>query len=292
MIGAIAGNIIGSNWNNKPEKSFHHPLFMKNMVISKTTMSALAIANAVKDGVDYKKSIIEFAQIHQSILCKVNEEVTIQLNEIYLDWLINGTDNLPIMPYIRSGSESALRVAAIGWAFDDEQDVLEQAEISSHATHDHRKAVDAAKAVALSIHMARHGASKEDICERMVLVFNYVIIENLKLLHEHYNFAFDAIHLVPHAFSCLMNSSYYEESVRNALYIGGNCGAIACIVGSISEALWGVSEDISDIAYGHISSYSEKLLTDLNDFEALYGKNSMRSILNNHQRQGACLPLF
>ena len=47
---------------------------------------------------------------------------------------------------------------------------------------------------------------------------------------------------VPEAIHCFTEAEDFEDAIRNAISIGGDCGTPAAITGSIAEARWGVPE--------------------------------------------------
>ena len=61
----------------------------------------------------------------------------------------------------------------MGLAFDEEQDVLHQAQQTAIVTHDHPEGIEGAQAVALAVFKARQGHSKEQIREIIQSQFGY-----------------------------------------------------------------------------------------------------------------------
>ena len=66
-------------------------------------------------------------------------------------------------PYGSWGNGSAMRASPIGWAAEDLDWALAEAERSAVVTHDHPDAVAGAQAVAAGVFLARQGESKEAV---------------------------------------------------------------------------------------------------------------------------------
>ena len=56
-----------------------------------------------------------------------------------------------------------MRVSPVGWAFDNEEAILENAKKTADITHNHPEGVKGAQAIALSIFYARKEKSKSEI---------------------------------------------------------------------------------------------------------------------------------
>ena len=51
---------------------------------------------------------------------------------------------------------------------------------------------------------------------------------------------------VPQAFRCFYEATDFEDTIRNAISIGGDSDTVAAIAGSIAEAYYGIPENIKD----------------------------------------------
>jgi ADP-ribosylglycohydrolase len=132
-----------------------------------------------------------------------------------------------------------MRVSPVGFAFDTEADVLAEAERTAVVTHDHPEGVKGAQATALSVFLARKGATKETIRERVGRGFEYDLNRSVKDIRPSYAFDVSCQGSVPQAIIAFLDSESYEDAVRNAISLGGDSDTLACIAGGIAEAFYG-----------------------------------------------------
>ena len=146
-------------------------------------------------------------------------------------------------PYNSFSNGSAMRVSAIGWYFEDEATVLEEARLSAEPTHNHPEGIKGAQAVALAIYLARNGASKEQIKERIQKDFGYDMRRTLTEIRPTHKFDITCQGTVPVAIVAFLESNDFVSAIQNAISLGGDADTIAAITGSIAEAYY---RDIPD----------------------------------------------
>ena len=127
-------------------------------------------------------------------------------------------------PYGSLGNGSAMRVAPIGFAFDDEDRVLAEAARSAAVTHDHPEGIKGAQAVALGILLARQGAARPDIGRELGRRFGYDLSRTPDLIRPGYGFDETCPGSVPEAICCFLAADDWEHAVRLAVSLGGRCG--------------------------------------------------------------------
>jgi ADP-ribosylglycohydrolase len=132
-----------------------------------------------------------------------------------------------------------MRVSPVGWAFDTEDEVLRQARRSAEITHDHPEGIKDAQATALAVYLARTGAAKTTIRARIQRQFGYDLAGTVETLRPGYAFDVSCQGTVPPALIAFLDAESYEDTVRNAVSLGGDSDTLACIAGSIAEAFYG-----------------------------------------------------
>jgi ADP-ribosylglycohydrolase len=148
-------------------------------------------------------------------------------------------------PYRSWGNGSAMRVSPIGFAGQTLDEVLEQATQSAVVTHDHPEGIRGAQATAAAVFLARAGRDKEAIKAQIERDFGYNVSERLDDIRAVYCFDVSCQGSVPQAIIAFLESTDYEDAVRNAISLGGDADTMACIAGGIAEAFYGgVPEDI------------------------------------------------
>lgn len=225
MIGAIAGDIIGSIYEHHPIKSPHFPLFDSACTYTDDTVLTLAVAEAILTGSSYGPCLRNFAQAYPHA----------GYGQAFARWLHSPNPK----PYGSWGNGSAMRVSPIGLAFDNEAEVLRQARLSAEVTHNHPEGVKGAQAIALAVFLARHGADKNAIQMRLQTLFNYDLTRSVDDIRPTHVFDVSCQGTVPAAMAAFFAASSYEETVRNAVSLGGDSDTLACISGAVAEAFYG-----------------------------------------------------
>jgi ADP-ribosylglycohydrolase len=265
MLGAIAGDIIGSvyEWNNIKTEDFE--LFGKNSRFTDDTVMTVAIADAV---LDIENKGIRFENSRGMYAAKLKEYGRAYPDAgyggMFIKWLISET----FEPYGSYGNGSAMRVSPIGFAFDDLETVLREAENTAAVTHNHNEGVKGAQTVAAAIFLARQNKSKSEIKEFITERFGYDLDRKLDDIRQWYRFDVTCQGSVPEAIIAFLESHDYESAVRKAVSIGGDSDTIACITGGIAHAFYG--EVPQDIAEKALSVLDKRLSEVWNRFKSKY----------------------
>jgi ADP-ribosylglycohydrolase len=224
MIGAIAGDIIGSvfEWNNIKTTEFQ--LFSPESTFTDDTVLTVAVADVLLNGGDYVTAFKKHGQQYPD--CGYGDK--------FIKWLF-GEDT---EPYNSWGNGSAMRVSPIGFAFDSVDEVIAEAEKSAAVTHNHPEGIKGAQAIALSILLARTGSSKENIRKEISKIFAYDLDRTLDEIRPTYTFDVSCRGSVPEAIIAFLESNDFEDAIRKAVSIGGDSDTLACITGGIAQAFY------------------------------------------------------
>lgn len=141
-----------------------------------------------------------------------------------------------VEPYNSFGNGSAMRVSPIAYAFDDLETVLQEAERSAAVTHNHPEGIKGAQAIAAAIFMARKNHNKSEIKSLIEQKFAYNLSLDLNSVEPA---GISCQSSVPQAIIAFLASTDFEDSIRNAVFIGGDSDTLACMAGSIAEAFYG-----------------------------------------------------
>jgi len=246
MIGAIAGDIIGSvyEWNNIKTKDF--PLFSPECFFTDDTVMTLAIAEGLMNG----GSGEAFVSAMKRYGCLYPYA---GYGSRFGSWLLSDDTK----PYNSWGNGSAMRVSPVAWAFGTLREVEKYAEISAAVTHNHPEGIKGAQAVATAIFLARNGGTKKEIKEYIENRYGYRLDRTLDEIRPYYRFDESCQGTVPEAIIAFLESRDFEDAIRNAVSLGGDSDTLAAITGSIAEAAYGIPEEIT-----------EKVMSILDDFLA------------------------
>jgi len=172
------------------------------------------------------------------------------------------------LPYNSWGNGSAMRVGPVGFAFDNEDDVLREAERSAAVTHDHPEGIKGAQAVALGILLARQGAETGQIKKEITARFGYDLERTVADIRPGYTFDVSCQGSVPEAIICFLESEDWEDAVRLAVSLGGDADTQACMAGSLAQARYG--QVPSEIELATRKMLPDHLLEVVEDFEDKY----------------------
>ena len=225
MIGAIAGDIIGSVYEANPIKTTDFPLFTEYSRFTDDTVLTIATAHALLNGVDYATAYRQFGRAYPHA----------GYGGMFINWL--QSDEAP--PYNSWGNGSAMRISPIGFAFGSRQNVLREAEKSAAVTHNHPEGIKGAQATAMAVFLGRQGNSKGDIRRAISERFDYNLSRGIDEIRPAYFFDISCQGSVPEAIIAFLQSDDFESAIRLAVSIGGDSDTQACIAGGIAHAFYG-----------------------------------------------------
>ena len=277
MLGAIIGDIVGSvyEWNNIKTKDF--PLFREDCFFTDDTVMTVAVADAIMKG--SRVTIGGGFDTHKGIA--VDGDLLIdsmkKWGRLYPNagyggqfgsWLISEDRE----PYNSWGNGSAMRVSPCAWMMDCGFAARVGlwptvgrgiAELSAAVTHNHPEGIKGALAVTDAIFMCRFytGGYGDDMGnphnERYTLdeykmkikahierEHGYDLSRTLDDIRPGYRFNESCQETVPQAIIAFLESTGFEDAIRNAISLGGDSDTLAAITGSIAEAFYGVPEEL------------------------------------------------
>ena len=224
MIGAIAGDIIGSVYETRPIKSTDFPLFSEHSKFTDDTVLTMATAHALMTDLDYAAAYRRFGRAYPRA----------GYGGTFLKWLM--LDEAP--PYNSWGNGSAMRISPVGFAFGSMQGILEEAKKSAAVTHNHSHGINGAQATALAIFMGRQGKPKEEIRRGISEKFDYNLSRSIDEIRPDYFFDISCQGSVPEAIIAFLQSDDVESAILLAVSLGGDSDTQACIAGAIAHAFY------------------------------------------------------
>jgi ADP-ribosylglycohydrolase len=255
MLGAIAGDVIGSVYERYPIKTTEFPLFHPACRFTDDTAMTIAVANAILEGADYAASLKAFGRKYPNA----------GYGGTFIDWIFQAG----VQPYNSWGNGSAMRVSPIGFAFDDVGTVLAEAQRSAEVSHNHPEGIKGAQATALAVYLARHEASKETIRADIGQRFGYDLNRTVEEIRPVYHFDVSCQGSVPEAIIAFLDSEDYEDAVRKAVSLGGDSDTLACIAGGIAQAFY--KEISAEIITQVRQRLPEEFLRIVDKFNQTYG---------------------
>jgi len=254
MIGAIAGDIIGSVYEGNSIKTKNFPLFSKACTFTDDTVLTVALADSILNNVPYVNKLKEYYRDYPWA----------GYGGSFQRWAASDSNK----PYNSWGNGSAMRVSPIGFAYDDLESVLEKASLSAEVTHNHPEGIKGAQATAVAIFFARTGKDKVAIKDYIENKFGYNLSTPLESIRPTYYFDVSCQGSVPQAITAFLESENYEDAIRNAISLGGDSDTMACITGGIAQAFYG---KVPDFIQEQVFNLLPKRLSDITQrFTAKY----------------------
>ena len=247
MLGAIAGDIIGSVHEFLGQKRRDFPLFVENSRFTDDTVLSIAVADCLLTGTPYVDAFRAYADKYPDRCYGVG----------FWQWVRSGSRE----PYHSWGNGSAMRVSPIAFAFETLAEVVGAAKGSAEVTHSHPEGIRGAQAAAAATFLARQGASKSQIRDVIETQFGYDLSRDTNTIRVTYRFNESCQETVPQAITAFLESSDYEDAVRLAVSLGGDADTLACITGGIAGALYGVPHSIATQALALLDEDLRKTVT-------------------------------
>lgn len=258
MLGAIIGDIVGSRfeWNNYRGKDFS--FFSSDCFPTDDTYMTLAVANAILVSETNKSDLADnTVYFMQKIGRKYSN---CGFGRGFYNWIFSRYPK----PYHSFGNGAAMRVSAVGFAGKDLEDVKWMSRLVTSVTHNHSEGIKGAEATAVAIYLARIGKSISEIREHINENY-YPMNFSLDEIRDSYKFNETCQGTVPQALMAFFESTNFEDAIRNAISIGGDSDTIAAICGGVSEAYYGIPDDIRKQALEFLDRESLKILTAFED---------------------------
>ncbi len=255
MLGAIAGDIVGSVYERRPIKHTDFELFGPGSVFTDDSVLTVATAEVLLEGGDYAGAYRRWYRRYPDR----------GFGPGFRGWASRDDAG----PYGSLGNGSAMRVSPVGWAFGSLDDVLREARRSAEVTHDHTEGVKGAQAVAAAVLLARTGTPRQEIRAYLARTFGYRLDRTVDQIRPGYRFDPTCPGSVPEALIAFLDSESWEDAVRKAVSLGGDSDTLACIAGAVAEAFYGgVPEPVRREAEARLPA---DMLAVVRRFEARYG---------------------
>lgn len=267
MLGAIIGDVVGSYYEVlevKEIKNGHRsyeerikildqntPLFTENSSVTDDSILTFAIYKAIKENKPYEEMLKHYAK--QEIDLGKDMYGRSRFGKSFVEWVNGNTQGTSY------GNGASMRISPVGYLFDTLEEVKQESYKATIPSHNHEESILCAAAVSTSIFLLRNGISKEELKE--YIEKNYFKLDyDLEDLRRNYKFSSKSINSVPQAIFAFLESNSFEETIRNAISIGGDTDTIACIAGSLAESYYGIPQELLEQVKPYLKDYMKELL--------------------------------
>lgn len=252
LIGAVAGDIIGSCYEWNSVKTTEFELLTPLSTFTDDTVLTLAVADCILNEKDFTKTIQEYGRKYPRR----------GYGGYFKQWL--KSDN-PV-PYGSFGNGSGMRVSAVGAAYNTLDEVLAVAKQSAEVTHNHPEGIKGAQAIAAAVFLAKTGSSKPQIKEYISTAFDYNLNRSITDIRPSYVFDVTCQGSVPEAIIAFLDSTDYESAIRLGISLGGDSDTIACMAGAIAATFYNqIPDHILQFAHKQLPNELLLLLAQFNE---------------------------
>ena len=243
MWGAIIGDLAGSIYEFEQTKSIkgininRNEIISENSFFSDDTILTIAIMEAIQTDQDYEKHLRKYGNLYKNYKPNYKPYFNTSFSPGFIKWCNLNEIGTSI------GNGAMMRISPIGFLFDNEKDVKENARLATIPSHNSKEAIVYSTLTALIIFYARQGMQKNEILRKLNIQLKYKPFEKFNSTCSQ---TFD------NCIFALFNSNCFEESIQTILSYGGDTDTNACIVGSMAEALYGINPELIKKARKHI----------------------------------------
>ena len=257
MYGAILGDIIGSPFEfDMGNKSKEFPLFSKNSTFTDDSVMTIAVGNAFLDA--QPNADIEW--IRHRLVSSMKQYGKMFPRAGYGGMFRRWLKCDDPQPYGSFGNGSAMRVSSAAWLYNDLETVRSMARLSAEVSHNHPEGIKGAEATASAIFLARTGSTKEEIKAYIVDNFGYDLSRTCDEIRPGYHHVETCQETVPEAITAFLEGESFEDVIRTAVSLGGDCDTLTCISGSIAEGFYGIPEELKQECRNRLPEELRKVL--------------------------------
>ncbi len=248
MIGAIIGDIVGSiyEWDNRKSKDFS--FFQKKMFFTDDSVFTFAIAEAL-------------LQTHggEEGLQAKTVEIMQHLGRKYpyagwgnhqLRWIFSENPT----PYNSLGNGAGMRVSPVAYVGKTLDEVMRLSDLVTSVTHNHPEGLKAARAIAGATFLALMTRNKDKIRTFITERIGYDLSFSIDEIRPYYRYDVTAPGSTPQAIQAFIESTSFEDAIRNAISIGGDSDTIAAMSGAIAGAFYGIDDRLCKQAVTYLSN--------------------------------------
>lgn len=265
MIGAILGDMIGSPYEfDRGNKSKDFPLFSQSSTYTDDSVMTLAVGKAFLEARQLPDA--SDATILKLLASRMREFGKLYPNAGYGGmfrwWLCQSHRKA----YNSFGNGSAMRVSSVAWLYNDLDAVRHAAQLSALVTHNHSEGIKGAEATASAIFLARTGHSKAEIKAYVTQEFGYALNRTCDEIRPTYHHVETCMETVPEAITAFLEGESFEDVIRTAVSLGGDCDTLTAIAGSIAEGFYGVPDELKSECHQRLPEHLRSVLVEFEEY--------------------------
>lgn len=275
LLGAVIGDISGSWYEFRGYKQRPDTLVTQRDFFTDDSVLTLAVAEGMMNGfekVDRAKLQDDDVQaafrleIVKSICAFAHRYPDAGYGNTFVRWYVEAYRRQVYQPYNSWGNGSAMRASFAGWAAQSLEEALLFGKLSAEVTHNHPEGIKGAQAIAAGIYLLRSGKSKAEVREYLSQMYdlNFTLDE----IRPTYRFEVSCQKSVPQAINAFLEAEDFEDTLKNALSIGGDADTLAAMAGSLAEACYPIPTDLEKRAWAKLTPDLQAVVRRANEFLA------------------------
>ncbi len=259
MLGAVIGDIVGSPYEGKGRKikTKDFRLFGPYSRFTDDTVCAAAVADILMHDRPPAQTMQRWCRQYPGRGYGGN----------FGKWIYSSDP----APYDSWGNGSAMRVSPAAFLNKDSlSNALAASDKVTRITHNHPEGIKGARATTHAIWLAFNDVEPQEIRSEIVSTYGYDLSKSVDEIRPDYFFNESCQETVPQAITCALESTSFEDAVRNAVSLGGDSDTLAAIAGPIAEALHGIPREISAEAKRRLVDTLDRPLDILDAMHMMY----------------------
>lgn len=249
MLGAIYGDKAGSihefNQIKRIKSVKVQQLIQEQSFYSDDTIETIAIIDAIVNNKDYEKTLREYILQNEAYKPNFSPYFKTSFSPNTINWAKAVGNNSSV------GNGAMMRISPVGYLFNSEKEVIEHSKLVTIPSHNTDEAINCATIIALMIYYFRCGLSKEEVYKELNLKAEYIPFTKFNMTCSE---------TIGNCLYAIYHSNSFEDAIRKVLIMGGDTDTNACIVGSVAEAIYGMSAEQKLSAQKNLPSEYIKIL--------------------------------
>lgn len=250
MLGAIYGDKAGSIHEFKQIKTIipvevEGKLITAESFYSDDTIETVAVIDAIINHKDYSQTLRKYILANETYKPNFTPYFKSSFSPNTLNWAkgIGDSDSI--------GNGAMMRISPVGYLFNTEEEIIESAKLVTIPSHNSQDAIYCATTIALMIYYFRNGLSKDEVYKKLNLQIKYI---------PFIKFNMTCSETIGNCLYAIYHSTSFDDAIRKTLFMGGDTDTNACIVGSVAEAIYGMTDEQKLIAMKDLPSDYVKIL--------------------------------
>lgn len=237
MYGAIIGDLAGSSYEYEQFRKVKtikvNKLIEDNAFYSDDTILTIAILDAILNDRDYDKYLKKYIVNYSSYKPKIIPYFENSFSPATIKWGHSNYQGNSL------GNGAMMRISPVGYLFNSEEEVIENAKLATIPSHNSKEAIERATKIALMIFYFRNGLSREEVYDKLNITLKYTPFEK---------FNGTCGETIDNCLYVLYTSNSFEEAIKKIISLCGDTDTNAAIVGSVAEAMYGIDDNLKAAA--------------------------------------------